>query len=127
MAIAASGMNAHRNLIAWQECRKLVHDIYDATRGFPVDEKFGLVSQLRRAAVSAASNIAEGYTRIGPRETGHGLSMALGSLGEIDTLFAVSEDLGYLAEERLALLEASLERASKLTSGLLRKVRARAT
>ncbi len=118
-------MNTHRDLVAWQVCRALVSAIYRSTMNFPPDERFGLSSQLRRAAVSAASNIAEGYARFGPRETAHGLSLALGSLAEVDTLLAVAEDVGYLSAEHLADLEALRSRASRLAFGLQRKVRAR--
>ena len=119
-------MNAHRNLIAWQACRALIGEVYRSTASFPASEQFGLTSQLRRAAVSSACNIAEGFARTGPRETAHGLSIALGSLAEIDTLFAVSEDLGYIKPTRLAELEALRTRASQLTFGLMRKLRTRA-
>ena len=118
-------MNTHRRLIAWQVCRELIREIYRSTAVFPASERFGLTSQLRRAAVSAASNIAEGFARTGVRETAHGLSIALGSLAEIDTLFAVAEDLGYLKAERVAELETMRVRASQLTFGLMRKLRAR--
>jgi four helix bundle protein len=75
--------------------------------------------------VSAAANIAEGYARLGPRETAHGLSMTLGSLAEVDTLLAVAEDLGYLNIEQAKAIEALRSRASRLTFGLQRKLRSR--
>lgn len=93
------------------------------TAGFPPAERFGLVAQFRRAAVSSASNIAEGHGREGPRETAHGLSVALGSLAEIDSLVALAEDLGYLPAEHAARLDALRMRASQLTYGLLRRLR----
>ena len=117
-------MNSHRRLVAWQACRTLIGEIYRATSGFPLSERFGLSSQLRRAAVSSAANIAEGFGRTGVRETAHGLSIALGSLAEIDTLFATA-DLGYLKGVQLADLERLLDRASKVTFGLYRKVKSR--
>jgi len=118
-------VNSHRALIAWQVCRKLVSEVYRVTAGFPPGERFALALQLRRAAVSATSNIAEGYARFGARETAHGLSLSLGSLAEVDSLLAVAEDLGYLDTEHLASLEALRVRASRLVFGLQRKVRAR--
>lgn len=102
-----------------------MREIYQSTAAFPVSERFGLTAQMRRAAVSSASNIAEGFARLGARETAHGLSMALGSLAEIDTLLAVVEDLGYLPAARIAELEEQLQHAAKLTFGLQKKVRAR--
>jgi four helix bundle protein len=119
-------MNTHRQLVAWQICRQLVSEVYRVTRDFPADERFGIVSQLRRAAVSSAANISEGMARYGPRETARGLSMALGSLAEIDTLLAVAEDLGYLSREQSAAVEAIRDRASRLTFGLQKRMRTKA-
>jgi len=118
-------VNAHRKLLAWQECRALVREIYRATASFPSTERFGLTSQLRRAAISVASNVAEGFARLGPRETAHGLSMALGSLAEVDTLLAVAEDMGYLRGERVAELDRQRDIASRLVFGLQKRMRAR--
>lgn len=118
-------MNTHRKLLAWQECRALAREVYHATAKFPATERFGLTIQLRRAAVSAAANIAEGFARFGMRETSHGLSIALGSLAEVDTLLAIAEDLGYLPAHHRGDLEAILTRAAKLTFGLQKRVRSR--
>ncbi len=77
-------VNSHRKLLAWQACRELIREVYSVTRGFPADERFGLTAQLRRAAVAAAANIAEGYACTGLKETAHGVSIAVGSLAEVD-------------------------------------------
>ena len=116
-------MNAHRQLDAWKVCRQLANAVYQVTRTFPADERYGLTSQLRRAAVSATANIAEGYARYGTKETAHAVSIALGSLAEVDTLIAIAEDQGYLAGETLAELDALRSRASQVTFGLQRKLR----
>ena len=116
-------MNRHRDLIAWQKCRELASAIYRVTRSFPRDERFGLIAQLRRAAVSAAANIAEANARLGARELGHGLSMTLGSLAEVDTLLAIAEDLDYVSADELARLEAMRSEASMVTFGLQRRTR----
>lgn len=118
-------MDTHRNLKAWQACRVLIGDIYRATAHFPAGERFGITSQLRRAAVSSAANIAEGNGRSGLRETARGLSIALGSLAEVDTLLVIAEDLGYLDATHAESLHAANLAAGKLTSGLLRSVRSR--
>jgi len=118
-----TGVDKHRQLVAWQYCRELVREVYRITAGFPVEERFGLTLQLRRAAVSAVANIAEGHARLGTGEFAHALSMALGSLAEVDTLLWVAMDLRYAAEPELASLNVLRERASRVTFGLQRKVR----
>jgi four helix bundle protein len=88
----------------------LVAQIYLVTGGFPKTEIYGLTSQLRRAAVSVPSSIAEGYGRIGRREFEHALSISLGSLAEVETQVLIAERLGYLkAEARMSLFELSTE------------------
>jgi four helix bundle protein len=116
-------VDKHRRLVAWECCRELVRDVYRVTARFPAEERFGLTLQLRRAAVSTVANIAEGHARLGTGEFAHALSMALGSLAEVDTLLCVAADLRYLAKPELASLNALRERASRVTFGLQRKVR----
>lgn len=114
-------MNKHRQLKAWQRCQELAVGIYAATKAFPDDERYGITSQIRRAAVSSSSNIAEGYGRTGRNEFVRFLTIALASLAEVDSLLAVSTRLGYLTsteEERLYGLHAS---ASQLTYALLKR------
>jgi four helix bundle protein len=118
-------MNSHRKLLAWQACRELTREVYRVTSSFPPSERYGLSNQLRRAAVSAMANIAEGHGRWGPRESAHGASIALGSLAEIDALFAVSADLGYLGDADLQELESLHTSASKLTYGWHRTLRSK--
>jgi four helix bundle protein len=116
-------MNKHRQLVAWQCCRELAREIYRATAGFPVAERYGLSGQLRRAAVSAAANIAEGHARFGRAEFAHALSLALGSLAEVDTLLEIANDLTLLSPADYETLVALRERASRATFGLQRRVR----
>ena len=94
----------------------LVRRIYSVTKRFPADEQFGLVSQLRRAAVSVPSNIAEGAARASKREFAQFLSVARGSLAEVETQVLIAQDLGYLAQGDAEVLEA--------VSGLLRSISA---
>ena len=84
-----------RNLIVWQKSHQLTLDIYKLTAGFPEEEKFGIISQLRRAAVSIPNNIAEGSGRKSAKEFSQFLSISLGSTNEVDYLIMLSEDLGY--------------------------------
>jgi four helix bundle protein len=116
-------MQKHRNLVAWIKCMVLISIVYKATRSFPREELFALTQQLRKAAVSAAANIAEGYARYGAGELSHALSIALGSLAEVDTLIEVARNEGYLTDETYrALIEATCE-ASRVTLALQRSNR----
>jgi four helix bundle protein len=100
----------YSDLVAWQKAMDLVSAVYLATSNFPKTEIYGLTSQLRRAAVSVPSNVAEGYGRSGRREFAHALSIALGSLAEVETQILIAERLGYLApESRVSMLELSAE------------------
>ena len=118
-------MTSHRTLRAWQACIELSKAAYRASRAFPAEEKYGLTSQLRRAAVSSACNIAEGYARHGDKEKAHGVNMAIGSLAELDTLLVVAAGEGYLTTMAYRQLDASLQAASKLTCGLHATLRKR--
>jgi four helix bundle protein len=100
----------YSDLIAWQKAMDLVAAVYLATANFPKTEIYGLTSQLRRAAVSVPSNVAEGYGRSGRREFAHALSICLGSLAEVETQILIAERLGYLGpESRISMLDLSAE------------------
>ncbi|MDB5902695.1 MAG: four helix bundle protein, partial [Betaproteobacteria bacterium] len=86
----------HRDLHAWQQAIELVAAIYALTSRFPDSERYGLTSQMRRAAVSVPSNIAEGAARASTRDLIRFLNIAAGSLSELDTLVAVAKKLGYV-------------------------------
>ena len=102
---------------------ELAREVYRFTGGFPFHERYGLTSQLRRAAVSAAANIAEGYARYGKQELAHALSVSLGSLAEVDTLLEMARRLEYLSVAEHERLDTLRERASRATFGLQRKIR----
>jgi four helix bundle protein len=89
-------IRGYRDLIAWQKAMALVKNVYEATRDWPSVEQFGLTSQVRRAVVSVPANIAEGQGRYGSRELLHHLSVAHGSLCEVETLMLIAVDLEYL-------------------------------
>ena len=114
------GVNGYRALKAWQHCHALTLEVYRVTSGFPGDERYGLTSQLRRAAVSAAANIAEGAARKGRREFAHFLNVTLGSLAELSSLLDIARDLGYAGDPQLAELQQIHTEASKATWGLYR-------
>jgi len=117
---AASSEKPHTKLEVWRSAMVLVKAVYEVTGAFPRHEQFGLVSQMRRAAVSIPSNIAEGAARTSRKEMGQFLGISKGSLSELDTQIRIAEMLGYLQDA--AELQTLLERTSKLLSGLHRKV-----
>ena len=86
----------YRELVAWQKAVDLVEAVYHATRGFPKDEQYGLTGQIRRAALAIPSNIAEGQGRKFTKEFRYHLSVALGSLCELETQLVIAVRLGYL-------------------------------
>src|SRR5216683_6912569 len=98
---------------------KLVEEVYAITKGFPKEELYGLTQQLRRAAVSIPSNIAEGHCRNGRKEFVHHLSIALGSLGELETQVMISERLGYIAAPESSKILASAAEAGRIIGGLM--------
>jgi four helix bundle protein len=86
--------DSYRDLIAWQKAMALARLVYAVSASWPADERFGLTSQVRRAAVSVPANIAEGSGRSGSRECRHGLSVAHGSLCGLETQLLLGIDLG---------------------------------
>jgi four helix bundle protein len=109
-------------LIAWQVAMQLVEEVYTITKRFPKEELYGLTQQLRRAAVSVPSNIAEGHCRNGGREFVHHLSIALGSLGELETLVMISERLGYLAAPESPKILVLAAEVGRIIVGLMHSV-----
>jgi four helix bundle protein len=112
----------HKKLDVWQTAMKATKVVYELTRPFPEEEKFGLVSQMRRAAVSIPCNIAEGAARQGKREFKNFVSMAQGSLSELDTQLEIAVLLGYLSKEKIEEIEGHLLRIDRMLSGLIRSL-----
>jgi four helix bundle protein len=117
---SADGKNQkpHRNLVAWQKGMDLVIEVYKLTRDFPDRELYGLTSQLRRAALSVPSNIAEGAADRTHSQFYHFLSNALGSLNEIDTQLELSFRLGYISERDYHHISTLLDECLAVTYGL---------
>jgi four helix bundle protein len=113
----------YRDLEAWQCARALVVEIYRSTASFPREEMFGLTSQLRRAAVSVASNIAEGKGRFSDRELSQFLSVSRGSVFEIETQVTIALDLGFLTESQSQTLLKRCGEVGRLLNGLIKAVR----
>lgn len=111
----------HHRLEAWKRSRELVLSIYTLTQNFPKEEMFGLTSQMRRAAVSVPSNIAEGAARAGQKEFAQFLNVARGSLSELETQLLISSDLGYIRSDDLIF--ELVDQVSRLITGLHKSVR----
>jgi len=94
-------------LDVWRLARQLIVDVYNASKEFPHEERFGLTAQIRRSAVSVASNIAEGSGRNSDRDFAHFLEMSYGSLMEVVAQLMVAHDLEYVSEPRLTELRSS--------------------
>jgi four helix bundle protein len=108
----------YRELIVWQKAMTLVELLYRQTRSFPKEELYGLTSQMRRAAVSVPSNIAEGQGRRTTRDFIHFLSIARGSLKELETQILISHRLRYINEAQQSELVSATEEVGRLISGL---------
>jgi four helix bundle protein len=109
-------------LRAWQEGHKLVLIIYGTTENFPRKEVFGLISQMRRSAVSITSNIAEGFSRKSVKEKVQFYSMALGSLTELQNQLLIARDVKYIeTKEFLKIAEQAIV-VSKIINGLIKKL-----
>lgn len=117
-------MRSHKDLDAWRVAMDLAEEIYDMTRGFPRDEQFGLTAQMRRAAVSIPSNIAEGAARQGQKEFAQFLFISLGSASELETHLELSKRVKLLEEELHMRLDAMVARVSQMLRGLIRTTRA---
>ena len=111
---------SYRDLIAWQKAMHLVTAIYQPTSAFPREEIYGLTSQLRRAAVSVPSNIAEGQGRHGAPEFRHFLRQASGSVMEIETQILIAERLKFLNPEVAQELLAQCAEVGKILNGLIK-------
>jgi len=109
------------DLNAWKQAHILVLHVYKLTKGFPKDEQFGLINQLRRAVVSITSNIAEGFSRSSYKEKSQFYSMALGSLTEVQNQLIIARDLKYISNTEFSKLIDQSIIVSKLLNGLIKK------
>jgi four helix bundle protein len=113
----------YKKLDLWNVAMEVVFDVYKLTKDFPVHERYGLVDQLRRAAVSVPSNIAEGSSRNTRKEFANFLYMAQGSLSELDTQLEIAKGLGYIASGEFANIQEKIDRVGKMITGLIKKQR----
>ena len=115
-------MAGYRDLKAWQYAIALANDVYDESESWPRTEQFGLTSQARRAAVSVAANIAEGQGRSGKREFRHHLSIAYGSLCELETILTLARLRSYCGNEIEESLQSASGQVARLLKGLMRSL-----
>jgi four helix bundle protein len=116
---------SYKDLLVWQKGIALVKEVYQITGAFPIDERFGLVSQLRRAAVSVPSNLAEGQARHTTGEFIQGVSYAEGSIAEVETQLIIAIELGYCTQSRARQAFEVIEELHRMLNALRRKLLAR--
>ena len=113
----------YKKLRVYEEAHRLTKEVYKATEKFPRSELFGLISQMRRCAVSTTANIVEGQTRKSKKDFQHFLSIANGSLVELEYYFELSLDLGYLMKDQYETLEHQRIIVGSLLGGFLRHLK----
>jgi four helix bundle protein len=112
---------SYRDLIAWQKAKSLACDVYRCTPRFPRDEAYGLTSQMRRAIVSVASNIAEGKGRYSHKDLVHFVYQARGSLLELETQVSIARDLEYIEQQAYESLISQTEELGRILNGLINR------
>lgn len=118
-------VRSYKDLLVWQKSIDLIDDVYRLCRVFPKSETYGLSSQIQRAAVSVAANIAEGSGRDSTKEFIHHLAYSLGSLAEVETYLIVGVRLEYVVKPSVAKLESSCDEIGKMIRSLQKSLRRR--
>lgn len=116
-------IKSFRELKIWQKGIEIVKDTYMITRKFPKEELYCLTAQMRRAAISIPSNIAEGFKRFHDKEYKQFLYISLGSAAELETQFIIAKELGFINEKEIAGILEKIDHVSKMTSSLLNKLK----
>ena len=114
------GHEKYTELDVWKQARELAIHVYELTASYPKSEQFGIISQIRRCVVSVPSNIAEGCGRQHTKETMHFLSIARGSLFELETQLYISKDLSFITNDQLIICLNKIEGLGKLINGFMR-------
>ena len=117
-------MKDFHRLKVWEKAHRLVLSMYEITRHFPADERFGLTLQIRRAATSVPTNMAEGCGRSGDRELARFLSIAAGSASELEYQILLSRDLGFIDEDAYRILSTQVIEVKRMLSVFLEKLNA---
>ena len=115
-------MHNYNNLQIWQQAINLVVEIYQLTNTFPVEEKYGLVSQMHRAAVSIPSNIAEGAGRDSDKEFSHFISISIGSMYELQTQVVLCERLGFIDHTQCTKIREELDNLQRMAPSFKNKL-----
>jgi len=115
-------IRTYRDLDIWNAGIDLVKAIYKLTEKFPKQETYGLVSQMRRTAISIPSNVAEGFRRYHNKEYKHFLYISLGSCAELETQITIAKELKYIQEDKEAILLEKLDHICRMISSLLKKL-----
>lgn len=116
-------LKSYKDLIVWKKAYNFCLQIYKLTRKFPNEEKYCIISQMRRAAISIPSNIAEGYAKKTTREYIYSLYISYGSLCELETHIIIAKDLGYFDDIKYQLLEEGLSEIGKMLKGLIKSLK----
>ena|SRR3989344_7235405 len=116
-------MNSYKELIVWQKSLTLAKEIYNITESFPKSELYGLTNQMRRAAVSIPSNIAEGFSRKSVKENCQFISVSFGSSSELETQLILSKELGFTKDKDIIKAEGLLLEVRKMLNSLLSKLK----
>jgi four helix bundle protein len=115
-------ISSYKDLIAWQKSIALVTDIYMLTKSFPAEEKYGIVSQMNRAAVSIPSNIAEGWGRESSKNYLQFLKISRGSLMETETLLQISRNLNFISTDEYKSITENVDELAKILQGLIKSI-----
>ncbi len=116
------GIKRYRDLDIWKKAIELVKDIYRSTEEFPKQENYGLVSQMRRSAISIPSNVAEGFRRYHNKEYRQFLYVSLGSCAELETQITIAKELKYMRQDTETKLLEKLDHICRMTSNLIKKL-----
>jgi four helix bundle protein len=114
--------STYKDLIVWQKSIQLVTDIYALTKTFPMDERYGIVSQINRAVISIPSNIAEGWGRELSKNYLQFLRVSRGSLMETETLILIAKNLHYVNEKDFNQINEKIEEVGKILQGLIKSI-----
>jgi four helix bundle protein len=112
-----------KQLKVWEKAHQFTLRVYKITNNFPDNERYGLISQIRRAAASVPTNIAEGYGRSGQSERSHFLNIAIGSANEVEYQLILSKDLGYISEAEYSRCDEDIREIRKMLASLYKKIK----